>query len=177
MKSIFKVAPLLALSFGLTACFGSGSQQDLDDYIAETKRRPKGQIEPMPSFRPYEAFTYSASRLRNPFEPPVEDQRELLLSGDKSVKPDFNRPKEVLESFNLASLSMVGSFQKQGKFWALIQDGEANIHPISIGNYMGKNHGRVVAASPSEISLIEIVTDGLDGWVERPKTIKLTEKE
>lgn len=160
----------------LAGCAG-GNQQDLEDYIAETKRRPKGQIEPLPSFRPYEAFNYSASRLRNPFAPLVEEQKNILAGGNSNVKPDFNRPKEVLENFNLASLTMVGTFEKDGKLWALINDGTGEIHPIGVGNYLGKNHGKVVEATPSEIDIVEIVTDGLDGWVERPRTLKLAERE
>ena len=36
---------------------------------------------------------------------------------------------------------------------------------------MGQNHGRVVAVNEQRISLIEIVADGLGGWIERPRSI------
>jgi type IV pilus assembly protein PilP len=161
----------------LTGCSGKHSQQDLVDFINETKRRPTGQIEPMPSFAAYKAYEYSASRLRNPFEQPIPGHEDVLVKADSNVKPDFNRPKELLEEFSFASLSMVGTFEKNGTLWALIDDGAGQVHPIKEGNYLGKNHGKVVSATRSQISVIEIVTDGLDGWIERPRTLTLKEKE
>jgi type IV pilus assembly protein PilP len=38
---------------------------------------------------------------------------------------------------------------------------------------MGKNHGRIVAINPNQISLLEIVPDGQDGYIERPRTLIL----
>ncbi|GAB1261706.1 pilus assembly protein PilP [Aurantivibrio plasticivorans] len=167
---------VIGLSLPLMACMG-GDNQDLTDFINETKRRPKGQIEPLPTFTPYQAFTYSAARLRNPFEQIVEEQKNILVGGNSNVKPDFNRPKELLESFNFASLSMVGTIEKDNTLWALVDDGEGQIHMVKNGNYLGKNHGRIVASSNTKIDIIEIVTDGLDGWVERPRSLQLKEKE
>lgn len=161
----------------LAGCSSGGSKQDLLDFINETKRRPAGQIEPMPTFPAYQAYEYGASRLRNPFERPVDEQQNVLVASNSDVKPDFNRPRELLEESSFASLSMVGTFEKNGTLWALIDDGEGQVHPVREGNYLGKNHGRIVQASRSHINVVEIVTDGLDGWVERPRTLKLKEKE
>lgn len=161
----------------LTGCSSSGDQQDLVDFINETKRRPSGQIEPMPTFAAYQPYEYSASRLRNPFERPRPEQQNILVGGNSNVKPDFDRPRELLEEFSFASLSMVGTFEKGGTFWALIDDGAGQVHPIKEGNYLGKNHGRVVSATRTHINVIEIVTDGLDGWIERPRTLQLKEKD
>ncbi len=160
-----------------TGCGGIPEHQDLKDYIAETKRRPAGQIEPLPTFRPYQSFTYSVAALRSPFERPVEEKRPVLVSGNSNIKPDLTREKEYLESFSIASLKMVGTLEKDSVLWALIDDGEGAIHRVTAGNYMGKNHGRIVSASNTELDVIEIVPDGLDGWVERPRVLKLEEKE
>ena len=67
---------LLALEFFLVAtvlvgCSSSSDQKDLRDFMAETKRRPQGQIEPLPAFKPYQPFAYSAMTLRSPFEHPT----------------------------------------------------------------------------------------------------------
>ena len=166
----------LMLLILLSGC-GANNQQDLEDFIQETKRRPKKPVDPLPTFQPYESFTYSASQLRNPFEQPVAELKELIAKGDKNVKPDFDRPKELLENYNFDQLTLVGHIQKSGVFWALINDGEGYVHRVTRGNYLGKNYGRIVAASPTQIDVIEIVTDGLDGWVERPRVLKLAEKE
>lgn len=168
--------PIVLLAV-LTACSSGGNQQDLVDYINETKRRPGGQIEPMPTFAAYQPYEYSAARLRNPFEPPMPEQQKILVASDSNVKPDFNRARELLEEFAFASLSMVGTFEKGGTLWALIDDGAGQVHPVREGNFLGKNHGRIVSASRTHISVVEIVTDGLDGWIERPRTLQLKEKE
>lgn len=175
MRVILLIPTVLLIS--LAGCSAKNNQQDLTDFINETKRRPSGQIEPMPSFAAYKAYEYSASRLRNPFERPVPEQQRILVDPDSNVKPNFDRPRELLEESNFASMSMVGTFEKGGVFWALIDDGAGQVHPIKEGNYLGKNHGKVVSATRSHISVVEIVTDGLDGWIERPRTLKLNEKE
>lgn len=179
MQSRTVLSQLVCVSLAaiLAGCSGSGDHQDLRDYVLETKRRPKGQIEPLPSFRPYQSFVYSAVTFRSPFERPVAEKKQIYLSSNSDVKPDLTREKEFLENFNIASLKMVGTLERSGVLWALINDGEGAIHRVTSGNYIGKNHGRIVAASGSQIDVVEIVPDGLDGWVERPRTLKLEEKE
>ena len=90
-----------------------------------------------------------------------------------NVKPDPNRTKEYLEQFSLDALSMVGTLQQGDTLWALMQDEEGGVHRTKMGNYMGRNHGRIVEATETYVSVIEIVPNGVDGWVERPRTIKL----
>lgn len=170
---LFLLLPLLVV---LTACTGSNNQ-DLRDYIADVKKRPKGTIEPIPTFRPYEAFSYSAVTLRSPFEQPVPEVEKVYVEASENVKPDLNREKELLEGFNMASLSMVGTLELSGALWALVDDGVGGVHPVTKGNYLGKNHGRIVATSGNGIEILEIVSNGRDGWVERPRTLKIKEKE
>lgn len=175
MRSILLIPTALVVF--LVGCSSTNNQQDLLDFINETKRRPAGQIEPMPTFPAYQAYVYSAGRLRNPFERPMDQQQNVLVGSNSNVKPDFDRPKELLEEFSFASLNMVGTFEKDGTLWALVDDGAGQVHPVREGNYLGKNHGRIVEATRSHINVVEIVTDGLDGWVERPRTLTLKEKE
>ena len=161
----------------LGACSDSANHGDLQAYIERTKARPSGQIEPLPAFQPYQPYAYSAMTLRSPFDPPADEaERRERVSG-KQVEPDFNREKEYLEGFNVANLSMVGTLFKQGQLWVLIDDGQGGVHAVKEGNYLGKNHGRIVSASRSQLQLLEIVADGASGWVERPRIIELKEKE
>ena len=50
------------------------------------------------------------------------------------------------------------------------------VHRVKIGDYLGTNHGKVVAISESQIDVVEIVTDGEGGWVERPRSLTLKER-
>ncbi len=174
MKTILLLAELFVFLFILSSC-SSSSDQDLRDFMAEAKRRPQGQIEPLPPFEVYQPFAYSAMTLRSPFERPAPVEKET--KGGRTVEPDLTREKEYLEGFNIASLSMVGTFSKKGKLWALIDDGQGKVTPVTLGNYMGKNFGKIISTEKSQLEIMEIVADGSSGWVERPRIIKLVAKE
>lgn len=163
-------APAVAVL--LTAC-GSGEYPDLDSYMAEVKARPAGHIQPIPTFAAYKAFTYGAAGLRSPFQPPVEVREITRLQRSTNIRPDFNRTKEYLEQFNIDALSMVGTVQMSGTLWALLQDAEGSVHRVRMGNYVGKNHGRIVELTESYVALIEIVSNGPEEWVERPRKLQL----
>lgn len=161
----------------LGGCDSSSQHQDLHDFMAETKRRPQGQIDPLPAFRPYRPFAYSAMTMRSPFDRPVSEEEKSSIKGGRTVEPDMNREREYLEGFNIAGLKMVGTLTKSGRLWALIDDAQGGVHSVTTGNYMGKNHGKIITADHSQIEVLEIVSDGASGWIERPRIIKLEEKE
>src|SRR5690554_7851366 len=98
--------------------------------MADTRAKPRGHVEPLPEFKAYEAFSYSAADRRAPFEPPIDVQ--LIMAGEgavSDVEPDLDRPKEVLEHFDLKSRGMVGSLEGvDGSLLALIRDNEGGIH-------------------------------------------------
>ncbi len=175
MNKVFARSMIFVAALLMAGCGNSGNFADLRDYIEDTKRRPGKQIEPLPVFRPLPPFSYTAMTYRSPFERPV---RELAsVQGGRSVEPDFTRPKEFLENFSIANMRMVGTVVDNGTLWALIDTGQGSVEPVTVGNYMGRNHGRIITANPNQIEVMEIVSDGDDGWVERPRVIKLDEKE
>ncbi len=47
------------------------------------------------------------------------------------------------------------------------------VHRVLPGNYLGQADGRVTEISPSKISVVEIVPDGLGGYMERPASLAL----
>ncbi|MGF2736587.1 pilus assembly protein PilP [Marinobacter sp. DUT-1] len=163
----------------LTACTQESGFSDLDQFMAETRAKPRGHVEPLPEFKAYEAFTYSAADRRAPFEPPVDVQLTMVDDQPVSdVEPDLDRPREVLENFDLKELSMVGTLQgPTGNLFALIRDSSGGIHRVRSGNYMGRNYGRIVGVSETRIELIEIVPNGSGGWVERPRSLSLDEEQ
>jgi type IV pilus assembly protein PilP len=167
-----RIFALFAATLLFVAC-GSGTYPDLDKYMAEVKARPAGHIQPIPAFTAYKSFTYSAAGMRNPFQPPVEVKEITRMQRLVKVKPDMNRPKEFLEQFSIDALTMVGTVQMDGTLWALIQDGEGSVHRARMGNYMGKNHGHIVELTENYVSVIEIVSNGPDEWVERPHKLQL----
>ena len=158
----------------LVGCSG-GDFSDLDNFMAEKRSRPGGIIAPIPTFKAYEAFAYSATTLRSPFERPIEVRELAQLQATAALKPDENRPKEFLEQFTLDSLLMVGTLERDDNNWTLIKDPEGGVHRVKPGNYLGRAHGKIVGMTDTYVSVLEIVSDGTpDGWVERPRTIKLS---
>lgn len=169
---IFSPILLLSTAVLLSAC-GSDNYQDLDEFMAEKKARPAGVIKPIPVFKAYKAFTYKATGSRSPFDKPVEVTEITRLQMASNVEPDPNRTKEFLEQFSIDELSMVGTLQQNNELWALIQDQDGGVHRVKKNNFIGRNHGQIVEATETYVSVIEIVPNGVDGWVERPRTIKL----
>ncbi len=176
MGYVNKKIYFLALLLPIVSCSSGGEHQDLRTYIKDTKARPAGNIEPLPPFKPYEAFIYGAAAQRSPFDRPLEVKRRIVAASNSNVKPDFNRTKEFLEGFDLGAIKMVGNLEKNKVLWALLSDPSGTIHWVKTGNYIGKNHGRIVETAENKVELIEIVSDGLDGWVERPRIIALSEE-
>mgnify|MGYP002781385425 CR=1 FL=1 len=143
---------LLAVTLtGVAACGGGTS--DLKRELEEKKKRPGGRIEPLPEIKPYESFTYDPTGLRSPFEPSVP----VVAPGVGGVRPDARRTREFLEGFSLDTLRMVGL-----------------IHRVLPGNYVGQNDGRIVAVADAKINVVEIVPDGLGGYMERPAALALS---
>lgn len=170
------LSALLVMS--LSGCATDGEFADLRAQMEEIKKRPKGRIEPPPEFKSYKTFSYSAAALRSPFSPPVEVETVAITAKRSDVKPDFNRPPEALEQFGIDSLSMVGTLQRPEKsLFALVKDPDGGLHRVMQGNFMGRNHGRIVNVQPTKVDVIEIVSDGQEGWIERPRTIVLSEQE
>jgi type IV pilus assembly protein PilP len=168
--------PLLLLSATMLTACSSNEFTDLDAFMAEKRARPGGIIAPIPTFKAYEAFSYSATALRSPFDKPIEVRDIAQLQAVTAVKPDETRAKEFLEQYTFDSLRMVGSLSREGTDWTLLRDPEGGVHRVKLGNYLGRNHGKIVEMTDNYVAVIEIVTDGTaDGWVERPRTIKLND--
>ncbi|MND85289.1 Pilus assembly protein, PilP [compost metagenome] len=150
----------------LTAC---GGQEDMDEYVQQTKARQPIPIEPLPEIKPFSPMAYQHSDQRSPF---IEPQPETSSRVDAKTKPDCaqivaSREKEVLERYSLASLSMKGSIGKQGQLWALIRTPDGQAVRVGLNQYMGLDQGRVIKITNTHVDLMETVPDGKGCWVTR----------
>ncbi|WP_339448346.1 pilus assembly protein PilP [Pseudomonas sp. EA_5y_Pfl2_R50] len=167
----------LAVSIALLALNGCGYSDDfgdLDAYMNEVRLRPSGKIEPTPTFRSYPTFTYSAANLRSPFSRQVRVDVAGQKHGSRNVKPDPDRIKQYLEGFNIEQFEMVGTIANASGSFALLR-GAGGVHRLKVGDYLGRNDGRIVAISANQVDVVEIVPDGQGAWLERPRTIPLKE--
>jgi type IV pilus assembly protein PilP len=149
----------------------SGGQSDLQKWIADTKKKPGGRIQALPEVKPYESFVYAAGNLRSPFQPVGPS----LGGGQAGLRPSSQRNREFLEGFSLDTLKMVGTFKVGGRFYGLVQSKDGLVHKIQPGNYLGQNDGKITEITGSKITLVEIIPDGLGGYIERPASLSLTD--
>ena len=163
-KSWLLVAGVIALSSTLTAC--SSKDDELERYIEEVKKEPGGRVEPLPELKPYETYAYESSAMRSPFIPGGS-------GGPSPLRPDSRRNREFLEQFSLDTLRMVGTLRMADRTYGLVKTKDGLVHRVLPGNYMGQADGRVTEITPSKISVVEIVADGLGGYIERPASLAL----
>lgn len=151
----------------------AGDMSDLERYTETTKNKYQGSVEPLPQFEPYQNYVYSAFQYRSPFSPPAApEEAEEVTEGPR---PDKGRRKEPLEFYPLDSLRMVGTLEKEGEVWGLIQDPEGTIHRVQTGNHAGQNFGEITRVTSSRIDLLEIIPDGLGAWIEREVSLSLSQ--
>ena len=168
-----KILVLFSFIF-LAACSGGTDIADLEKFVADTAAKPRGRIKPLPEFQPYSAFIYSASAMRSPFESPMVFEEMAERYTDSVAAPDFERRKSPLERYSMGDLSLVGTMAKaDNNLNALIQTSAGNVHLVKLGDYMGKNHGRIMKISDAKIDLVEVVPNGNGGWISRPQSMGL----
>lgn len=165
----------LLLASVVSGCIGGDDFSDLQSFMDQERARPKGSIEPLPKFQPYEAFTYSAAALRSPFQPPIKIDLAQQQKGSKDIKPDETRVRQFLEGFNIETFEMVGTLANDGSTYALVR-GAGGVHRVKVGDYLGRNHGRVTLIDEAKVDVTEIVPDGEGGWLERPRSLTLKER-
>lgn len=171
-KSLARWLTLLGSAAAVTAC--GGDQRELQAYIDSVKARAGGTIEPLPEIRPAPSYVYEPGDRRSPFVP--DSPQQVLSNNPDAVDgPDLDRPLEYLENQPLDALSMVGTLRDPRGQFGLIQDPDGLVHRVTVGNHMGHNFGRITQISESEIELVEIVRDGLGGYIERPASIALSD--
>lgn len=167
MKKFLLVLLIISLIM-ITAC-SQNDYGDLETFVNDSGNGLHGQTDPLPEVKPYKHFTYQAFDIPNPFLP-RKSEAQNTMSG---IQPDLNRSKEVLESYPLESLLMVGSLQREESIFALIKSPDGALHRVKKGNYLGQNFGKIDHISEAEVRLVEIVQGSVNEWTERTSALML----
>lgn len=173
--------PVAVLAAAVLAGCGGNEHQEIQKRMADATKDMKGRVEKIDEPKKFAPFKYESDKQINPFDP-----AKVALLPDETKKggpkagglagPDLTRRREVLESFALENLKMVGMLQQKGAYYGIIR-ADANLHRVKVGNYMGQNFGIVTGITESEITLKELVQDGGGDWVERVSTLQLQEEK
>lgn len=165
----------LTIAVLLAGC-GETDMTDLKNNVKRINARPPAPIEPLPEMKPVETFVYEPGERRNPFQSDAKTATAAApLPTDSGPTPDPNRAREELENYPLDSLNMVGTLEQHSTRWALVRTREGVVHRVTIGNYLGQNHGQIIAINQDSLQLTEIVSDAPGQWRERPATVALSQ--
>jgi type IV pilus assembly protein PilP len=169
---VARLALMLGTALVLSGC--TRGMSDLRTWVAQEKAKKGAPIQPLPVIKTFETFKYDDQDQRDPFSPSTAElDNSAAASGPR---PDANRAKQPLELFALDSLKMVGSVGTGAGMEVLIKDPGGVIHRVHVNEYMGQNYGHITAISEDHIDLVELVSNGNGGWMERPATIALDAK-
>jgi type IV pilus assembly protein PilP len=171
----YSVVLAIATASLLTGCVGE-TQRDVQKWMADETKKMRGRVDPISEPKKFEPFKYLADKQVDPF-----NTSKIVAVADPKVgkpggglKPNFDRPKEILELSALEAMTMVGVLQQKGTTFALVRDSKT-LHRVKVGNYIGQNFGLITKIDESEISLKELVQDATGDWVERVSTMQLQE--
>lgn len=175
------LAAAAVLCAPLAGC-GGQSMADLHAYVDEVLARKGSGVEPLPPVQLPEVYVYQCvdQGCVDPFEPffkeepPPPEEQGQQASGS-GIRPNFDRNREELETYTLDSLRMVGTLEQGDATWGIVRSPDAIIHRVKVGNYVGKNHGKIVAIMEEKIDIQEIVPDNQGGWMERDASLALIE--
>ena len=110
-----RVLAAAALALSLAGCV-STDISDLEQWVQEVLARPGGIIDPLPPFKPYEAYAYKSAEAgaRDPFVPfyaSRSEEKAKVAGGSGLTKEQEwemkDRSREELEQFELDSLRYV----------------------------------------------------------------------
>lgn len=178
--------PLMALAvLALAAGCVSKDMTDLEDYASEVLSRKGGEIEPLPPIKPYESYLYQADKLglRDPFRS-FFDEEEKVTKVDKATDPNQEKyateiqthNREELEGYELDALRMVGVLENDAFMWGIVRDQQGVVHRVTVGNYVGRNYGKITNIQEDRIDIREIVKDAQGRYEERQAALALSEE-
>lgn len=162
----------LGLLLGLGGC-ADPELAALDRELGEIRDNP-GPVPTLdlPEVPEYEATPYREADRRSPFRAHRADAGDNGVGND-DLAPDPERSREPLEAHSLEALALVGVLTVGGERSALVRAPDGQVHRLRPGNYLGANHGRIVAIADGAVQLVELVPTGGGGWMERTSWLEL----
>ncbi|MDR1853688.1 MAG: pilus assembly protein PilP [Azoarcus sp.] len=167
---------LVLLICGALVAGCADEQENIQQWMSEQAVGMRGAVKPIPEIKIYPVVDFAPADTLEPFnvariEPAKPDKPKL---NDPRLDPD--RQREPLEAFPLESLKMVGVLRQGKEIHALIQADNA-LYQVHVGNFMGRNYGKVTAITDEALELQELIEDMNDGWVERISSLQLQERQ
>jgi len=81
--------------------------------------------------------------------------------------------RAYLETIDIKDLCIAFPKNHQGFWTASVKDPDGHYHTVIVGSYIGKNFGRITKINDDTVEVVEIIEDGLGGYVEKPLTLQV----
>jgi len=174
----YRLILLIVIVLGLSGC-GSSGDDELRQWMSELRATTKPKVTPLTEPKQFLPQTYAMDSGVEPFNSVKLTQalrRESTQSASNAalIAPEMSRRKEPLEAYPLDVMAMVGSLDKKGAPTALLKV-DSLLYQVRVGNYIGKNYGRITKITENSIQLREIVQDATGDWIERAASLDLQE--
>ncbi|MGB9109677.1 MAG: pilus assembly protein PilP [Telluria sp.] len=176
-QAIKNAGALMAAALLLAGC-GDSDVKEVRDWMDQVKRETRPAVKPLSEPKDFIPYAYAAKDAVDPFS-----QDKLLSQLAKAAetapdpnKPDLKRPRELLEGFPLDTMHMVGTMQKAGVNYALVQIDRA-VYQVRAGQRIGQNFGMVTRVEDDAINIREVVQDAAGEWVERMAKLELQQSK
>lgn len=184
----------IILGLILSGCSSSVSDST-KEYVESIKKRKSTKLLDLPEVNDWGSVYYNSNKFRNPFgflgfgafsEFENESanleivQEEVIESENESneiivqERPDKGRIKEHLEKYDLSSLKLVGVLKKDDSNYGLILDKDGLLHRVGVGDYLGRDSGRVQVILEDKMLLFELIQAEDGSWGEQKKEIELS---
>lgn len=177
MMNIRHSLMVLASAALLAGCSDS-DVAEINSWMADVRKNTKVNVTPLSEPKTFIPFAYGVREQIDPMDPNklLAELARAAASGSNPLRPDDTRRREFLESFPVDSMRMVGTINKAGVAYGLLQI-DRNVYQVKAGQRLGQNFGQVTGVSEAAISLKEVVQDAGGEWVERMSKLELQESK
>lgn len=168
---------LVAVPLLLAGCSDS-DVREVRDWMAQVQKDTRPSVKPLSEPKDFIPYAYDGKDSVDPFNANklLAELARSAASSNNPNRPDTNRPKEILENYPLDTMKMVGSMQKGGVIYALLQIDRA-VYQVKSGMRVGQNFGLVTRVNENAIDIREVVQDAGGDWVERMSRLELQESK
>jgi type IV pilus assembly protein PilP len=176
-QAIKQACAFLAAALMLAGC-GDSNVKEVRDWMEQVKQETRPNVKPLSEPKDFIPYAYNAKEATEPFSPNklLNQLAKAAETAPDPNKPDLQRPRELLEGYPLDTMRMVGTMQKAGVHYGLLQIDRA-LYQVRAGQRIGQNFGTVTRVEDDAINIREVVQDAAGEWVERMAKLELQNKE
>lgn len=175
-QSTMRLAAMLVAAAALGAC--ADDHGELSAWMQEVRNTTQPIRTTVPEPKHFPPFRYAAEEEIDPFSrKKLAAAFERLLDAPRNgVAPDMKRAREILESFPLEQIRMVGHIRNARSNAALLQV-DNMVYQAKVGSHAGQNHGQITNIRENEVILTELVLDAAGDWTKRESSLRLQETQ